>query len=179
MTPAEALSIAEKHVDDGMVIDVDRFRETRHGYFFAVMWEKEPRPGDDHYGLAGGLLGVWVDRRTGEVEELGSGADVDYSLEAFDRDLHRPMDVTVVTVGDRKRAAKALLRLQMTYVIPEFAYGETWRIAKKYTMQDFLRAFDSLPVRFESKGLFCCMEEIEALAKNPDLTVVIEPHVPQ
>jgi hypothetical protein len=179
MTPAEALSIAEQHVDEGRVIDLEAFRESRHGYFFGIMWEKPPRPGDDNYGIAGGLLGIWVDRRTGEVEELGSGADVDYSLEAFDRDLHRPMDVTVVTVGDRKRAAKALLGLHMTYVIPEFAYGETWRIAKEYTVQDFMLAFDSLPVRFEKHVLFCCMEAIESLAKKPDLTVVIEPHVGQ
>ncbi|EMB16089.1 YrhB domain-containing protein [Rhodopirellula europaea] len=173
MTPAEAFALAEKHIEAGMVADADTLRETGFGFYFHVTSEEYLRTGD-MMDMPVGSCGVLVERDTGEVHDLGSAFDLEYWLEAYDRGLHLPMDVIVLSIGDRQRAASALGRLQMSYVIPEVAHGETWTIPKHYNQKDFIRAFDSLPARFEAQRLIFRMHEIDAIAKNPDLTISLE-----
>ena len=124
-----------------------------------------------------GSCGVIVDRNTGEVHNLGSAFGLEYWLEAYDRGLHQPKDVVVVTIGDRQRAASALGRLQMSYVIPEVAHGETWIIPQRYNQKDFIRVFDSLPARFEAQQLIFRMRELDAISENTDLSIVLEPSI--
>ena len=174
MTPQEAFAIVERHIEAGMVADVNSLRETKFGFYYHVTSEAYLRSGD-MMDMPVGSCGVIVDRITGEVHNLGSAFDLDYWLEAYDRGLHQPMDVVVVSIGDRQRAASALGRLQMSYVIPEVAHGEIWRIPQHYNQKDFLRAFDSLPARFEAQQLIFRMHEIDAIAENTDLSILLEP----
>lgn len=174
MTPEEAFSCAEKHIKAGMVADKSTFRETNFGFYFYVASEEYLRT-KDIMKMPIGSHGVLVDRETGEVHWLGSSPDLEYWLEAYDCGLHQALDVVVTSVGDRQRAASALSTLQMSYVIPEIAYGETWKIPKPYKQKDFLRAFDSLPARFESQQLILRMYELDAIAESADLDIVLEP----
>jgi hypothetical protein len=174
MTPEEAFALVEKHIEAGMVADASTRRETNFGFYFNVTSEAYLRTGD-MMDMPVGSCGVLVDRNTGEVHDLGSAYGLEYWLEAYDRGLHRPMDVVVVSIGDRQRAASALGRLQMSYVIPEVAHGETWTIPRHYNQKDFIRAFDSLPARFASQRLIFRMHDIDAIAANPDISIVLEP----
>ena len=174
MTPEEAFALVEKHIEAGMVADASTLRETKFGFYFHVTSEAYLRSGD-MMDMPVGSCGVIVDRNTGEIHELGSAFGLEYWLEAYDCGLHQPMDVVVVSIGDRQRAASALGRLQMSYVIPEVAHGETWTIPRHYNQSDFIRAFDSLPTRFEAQRLIFCMHEIEAIAENTDLSIALEP----
>ena len=175
MTPADAFTLAENHIEAGMVADAKTLRETDFGFYFHVTFEEYLRTGD-MMDMPIGSCGVLVDRETGAVHDLGSAFDLEYWLEAYDRGLHLPMDVIVLSVGDRQRAASALGRLQMSYVVPEVAHGETWTIPNHYNQKDFIRAFDSLPARFEAQGLIFRMHEIDAIAENPDLTITLQRH---
>jgi Immunity protein 35 len=175
MTPSEALLLAEKHVDREMIVLADTIRETEFGFYFNVTSERYLKS-LDIMDLPVGSCGVMVDRKTGEVHDLGSAFGVDYWLEAYDRGLHLPMDVIVTYVGDRQRAASALRRLQMTYVIPEVAYGETWTIPRHFTQKDFVQSFDSLPVRFEAQCLIFRMHDLNCIAKDGDIKITLEPY---
>ncbi|SMP75024.1 Immunity protein 35 [Neorhodopirellula lusitana] len=175
MTPAEALALAEKHAEAGMVVDHTTLRETDFGFYFHVASEAYLRTGD-MMDMPVDSCGVLVDRKTGHVHGLGSAFDLQYWLDAYDRGLHLPTDVIVLTVSDRQRAAFALERLQMSYVIPEVAYGETWTVPRHYNTKDFVRSFDSLPSRFERQNLIFRMHELDAIATNTDLTIALEPH---
>lgn len=176
MTPAEALVLAEKHAESEMVVQADTLRETKFGFYFHVASEKYLRTGD-MMDMPVGSCGVLVDRNTGQVHGLGSAFNLQYWLDAYDRALHLPTDVIVLTVSDRQRAASALGRLQMSYVIPEVAYGETWTVPRHYDQKDFIRSFDSLPTRFERQNLIFRMHDLDAIAANSDLTIALEPHV--
>lgn len=175
MTPKEALRLAANHIEAGMVVNPGTLRETKFGFYFHVTSQEYLRTGDMMH-MPVGSCGVLVNRETAEVHDLGSAFDLEYWLEAYDRGLHLPMDVVVLSIGDRQRAASALGRLQMSYVIPEVAHGETWTIPKHYNQKDFIKSFDLLPARFEAQRLIFRMHEIDAIAENPDLTIALEPH---
>lgn len=173
MTPEEAFTLVKKHNEAGLVADARTLRESKFGFYFHVTTEAYLRTGD-LMDLPVGSCGVIVDRIMGEVHELGSAFGLEYWLEAYDRGLHKPMDVVVVAVGDRQRAAKALCQLHMSYVIPEEAYGETWLIPRFYNQRDFIRSFDSLPARFEGQRLLSRMHDIDVIAQHTDLSIVLE-----
>lgn len=174
MTPEEAFTLVEKHIDVGLVADASTLRETKFGFYFYVTTEAYLRTGNS-MDMPVGSCGVIVDRNTGAVHDLGSAFGLEYWLEAYDRGLHKPIDVVVVAIGDRQRAASALCRLQMSYVIPEVAHGETWIIPRHFNQRDFIRAFDSLPARFEAQRLIFRMHDIDAIAENTDLSIILEP----
>lgn len=177
MTPEEAFALVKKHVDAGMVTDASTLRETTFGFYFHVRSEESVRlssPTGETMNFPAASCDVLVDRDTGEVHYLGSAFDLEYWLEAYDRGLHQPMDVVVISVGDRQRAASALGRLQMSYVIPEVTHGETWTIPQRYNQKDFIRAFNSLPVRFEAQRLIFRMHEIDAITEDMDISIVLE-----
>lgn len=175
MTSEEAFNLAEKHIKTGMVVDVGTLRETKFGFYFHVTSEEYLRTGNI-MDMVVGSYGVLVDRKTGVVHDLGSAYGLEYWLELYGRGLHLPMDVIVLSVGDRQLAASALGRLQMSYVVPELAYGETWTVPRHYNQKDFIRLFDELPVRFEAQRLVFRMHEIDAILNNPNLSIVLEPH---
>jgi hypothetical protein len=83
--------------------------------------------------------------------------------------------LAVTKVWDRQRAADALLRLQMTYVIPKEAYGTTWRVPQSYAISDLRSAFESLPARFANQHLIFRLRDIEAIESSRDITVCFEP----
>ncbi|WP_345689658.1 hypothetical protein [Novipirellula caenicola] len=175
MTPKEAFTVAEMHIEPGFAVERDTLRETAFGFYFHVTTKDYLRTGD-LVDLPVGSCGVLVDRLTGDVHDLGSAFGLEYWLEAYDRGLHLPMDVVVLSVSDRQRAASALMRLQMSYIIPEVAYGETWTIPKHYNQKDFIRSFDSLPARFGAQRLIFRMHDLDAIDENPDVNIELELH---
>ena len=174
MTPSDAFQLAKNHIPSGMVANLDSLRENEFGFYFNVASEEFLRTGDI-IDMPIGSFGVLVDRQTGEVHDLGSAFNLEYWLEAYDRKLHLPNDVIVHSIGDRQRAATALCRLQLTYVVPEVANGVTWNIPKHYNQKDFVRSFESLPTRFEAQQLIFRILEIDAITANTDIEITLEP----
>jgi hypothetical protein len=174
MNIAEARTLAEAHVPDDLVVLKDNSLECAFGFYFAIDSRKHQESGlvED---LLVGTSGLLVDREKGEVHDLGSAFDLDYWFEAYRRHLHIPNTVIVTRVLDRQRAADALCRLQLSYVIPEQEAGVTWRIPRLYNSKDFIKAFDDLPAHFENQNLIFRMQEIENIEAERDLEIVLLP----
>ena len=171
MNAADALRLAHEHIADDMVVLADTVRECEFGFYIATDTRKHQQTGRWEDLPAPGGSGLLVDRTTNEIHELGSAFQVDYWMEAYRRRLHKPITVVVTKVYDRQRAAEALNRLQMTYVIPEEAYGETWVIPQHYGLKQFRKSFDHLPVRFENQNLIFRLREIERIESGQDVVI--------
>lgn len=176
MNVDEALKLAEQHIGCDMVVLADTVSEREFGFHFHTDSKRHQETGrwED---LLCGSCGVLVERATGEVHDLGSAFGIDYWFEAYRRGLHRPLTVVITKVFDRQRAAEALHRLQMTYVIPEEAYGETWVIPQPYTLKDFRKAFDALPARYENQNLIFRLHDIERIESERDVEITLEPYI--
>jgi hypothetical protein len=174
MNIAEAKKLAEAHISEDMVLLDDQSRECEFGFYFATDSRKHQNTGRFE-NLLIGSWGVLVDRETGEVHDLSSAFDLEYWFEAYRRHLHVPNTVVVKKVKDQKRAVDALYRLQMTYVIPEQAHGEIWKIPKQYSPKSIKDAINDLPVCFENQDLIFRLREIETIEAGHDLEIILEP----
>ena len=174
MDAESAYAAAREYVDDGIVVLKDNARECSFGFYFPTDTAAHQESGRIEDMLVGSC-GLLVDRRTGEVHELGSAFGVDYWLQAYERNLHLPQTLTVTKVFDRQRAADGLCRLQMTYVIPEEAHGEVWRIPKHYNSKDFRSAFDALPATFGNQNLIFRLHDIERLESDREVEFTLQP----
>jgi hypothetical protein len=173
MNQIEARKFAEAHVPDSMVLLNEHSAECEFGFFFATDSRAHQETGRFEELLLGSC-GVLVDRLNGNVHPLGSAFPPKYWFEAYRRQLHLPCTVIVTKVSDRQRAAESLLRLQMSFVVPEEAHGTVWRIPQHYGLKDLLRSFEKLPARFENQKLIFRLHEIEKIEKGGDLVMQLE-----
>lgn len=174
MNQAEARRLAEGHVPDDIVVLTEHAAECEFGFYFATdsrAHQKAGRFGD----LLIGSCGVLVDRANGKVHNLGSAFPPKYWFTAYGRHLHLPCAVVVTKVHDQQRAAEALLRLQMSFAVPEETHGTVWRVPKHYGLKDFRKEFAKLPARFENQNLIFRLHEIEKIERGEDLVMQIEP----
>jgi hypothetical protein len=174
MTPEDALELATTHISNEFSVLADTVRECDFGYFFQVTTKRFLET-NNFKDLLLGSCGVLVESATGQVHDLCSAFVPDYWIEAYSRGLHKTMDVVVIQVGNKRRAAEALGWLQLSYIVPENAYGETWVIPKEYSPKDLRKAFDNLPVRFSGQYLIFRLHELQKLEKSPDIRIHLEP----
>lgn len=174
MKQTEARRLAEAHVPDDTVVLTEHSAECEFGFYFATDSRAHQETGRFE-DLLIGSCGVLVDRANGNVHQLGSAFPPEYWFEAYRRHLHLPCTVVVTKVRDRQRAAESLLRLQMSFVVPEEAHGTVWRIPQHYGLKDLLRSFERLPARFENQNLIFRLHDIEKIEKGEDLAMQVEP----
>jgi hypothetical protein len=174
MNQTEARKLAEAHVPHDTVVLSEHSAECEFGFYFATDSRAHQETGRFE-DLLIGSCGVLVDRANGNVHHLGSAFPPEYWFEAYRRHFHLPCTVVVTEVQDQERAAESLLRLQMSFVVPEEAHGTVWRIPKNYGLKDFLRSCEKLPARFENQNLIFRLHEIETIEKGGDLVMQVEP----
>lgn len=174
MNQTEARRLAEAHVPDDIVVLTDHFAECEFGFYFATDSRAHQETGRFE-DLLIGSCGVLVERTNGNVHQLGSAFPLEYWFEAYRRHLHLPCTVVVTKVQDRQCAAESLLRLQLSFVVPEEAHGTVWRIPQRYRLKDLLRSFEKLPARFHNQNLIFRLHEIEKAEKGVDLVMQVEP----
>lgn len=177
MNKTEAKRLAEAHVPADVVVLDDHSEECEFGFFFPTDSRAHQKTGRFE-DLLVGSCGVLVDRTSRSVHELGSAFSPKHWFEAYRRRLHLPCTVIVTKVFDRQRAAESLLRLQMTFVLPEEAHGTIWRIPQHYGIKHVLKLLDSLPARFENQNLILRLHEIQKIESGRDLILRLEPAEP-
>jgi hypothetical protein len=168
-----ALILAQGHLPEGFVLLPEYAQECEFGFYFGVDSLAHQTSGRFE-DIVVGSCGVLVDRETGDVHDLGSSHSPAYWFEAYRRKLHLSATVVVTGVQDRQRAAEALLRLGMSYIIPDEAHGEIWRIPQLYKLKDFKTAFDDLPARFPNQHLIFSLREIERIEIEDDCRLEIQ-----
>ena len=173
MTLSEARSLAEAHVSDELVVLEKFANECTFGFYFAISSRAYEESGKFENMLIGSS-GLLVDRGNGKVHELGSGADLEYWFKAYQRNLHLPQTLIVTKVHDRQRAADALLRLHMSFVIPEEEGGVIWRIPQYFSVKQIRNSLDSLPCQFEGQDFIFRLRDIEAIEADNNLEIELQ-----
>ena len=63
----------------------------------------------------------------------------------------KPYDLSITRIIDRDKTVDLLQNLDLTYVIPEFESGRTWRIPKEYTKRQLELMLEKPPCVFADK----------------------------
>ena len=102
-----------------------------------------------------GGFGILIEKADGRVIHMGcchghSDDDLFAQYEAGVR--FRPYDLSITSVRNLRRTVDQLLKLQLTYVIPEIACGVTWRIPERYSRQQSEQKLKSIPCVFANEA---------------------------
>jgi hypothetical protein len=63
-------------------------------------------------------------------------------------------DLVITKVKNIQKTIDLLLKLGISYVVPEEAYGTEWRIPQRYEQLELKRKLAQIPVRFNVGNLY-------------------------
>ncbi len=156
LTCDEAKVIAQLELREGQAIAYAFVRELYSGWYF---------PFGCPVGAAsvGGLLGVIVNKLTGKVFELGSGASIERDLVFYDRGYQFcSYDLVILEVRNREATLDALEQLRFSKVEPKYEHGTVWRIPRRLSRKDLAQQIDKLPCVFGPVSLYMVEEILES-----------------
>lgn len=143
-----ARRIAEGTLTSEFVLDEERVRETREGWYFPY------RPVVDLREVPIGATGVIVNKHTGKVRILGSGSEVLHSLDLYDRGYQFDRyDLVILEISNARETLDVLFQLWLTLVEPFYEHGTVWRIPRELTRAEIKERISRLPCVFANQSL--------------------------
>jgi hypothetical protein len=123
--------------------------EKPYGWYFMYQSKEYLRTGDRRYALIGSG-GFIVEKENGRIYTFGSAYSLERNFAAYEYGLkYERYDLTISAVKDMERALDLLLKLNLQFVVPEFAHGRRWRIPQPYRRDQLREKLRDLPVTFE------------------------------
>jgi hypothetical protein len=148
-----ALKAAESNAAPGVIVERAEARELRDGWFFPYVPVGEPLCGS---------TGVIVNKRTGQVLQLGSAYPVERDIEAYNEGFQfESYDVVVTEITDLGRALDVLEQLGLSVVTPQEDHGVTWRIPRLLNRSELARQLRTLPCTFPDVRLYFRVEALQ------------------
>ena len=148
-------------------VSTDNARECDFGFYFPLALKSGEI-------LAPGVIGVFLDKNSKGIHYVGSGRSIDYSLEAYSRELHKPQNLSVTEVSDINQACKILQSLQLTYVKEEIVSADLYRVQDFYRNRQIRSKLQNLPALFEEVYLFHRLEELKNAEEDESLKFKLE-----
>lgn len=144
-----AKQIAIKHIGSDCGLIEEAIIEKPYGWYFCYQSKAYLETGDSSHIILGNRA-FFVEREGGRILILGF---LDYRTETWFANYEKGFkyelyDLTVLNVRDRETTVQLLHRLNMQYVVPEWAYGTEWRIPKQYTVGEIKHLLKKLPYTF-------------------------------
>jgi hypothetical protein len=162
ITFEQAKQIAVEKIGTSCAILESKIIEKPYGWYF-IYQSKCYIETQDFRDMLVGSAGFIVESDTGKIFEFCSAYPLDDQFSAYELGLkYDYYDLTVQEVYIRQQAIELLLKLNMSYVLPEEAHGEIWTIPKPYTHKQISEMLQSLPCTF-SKQRFRSLETAKLL----------------
>ncbi|MBD2233098.1 YrhB domain-containing protein [Phormidium tenue] len=165
ITFEEAKQIALNKIGSDCALFEDATIEKPYGWYFYYQSKAYFASGDWDDGLIGNN-GFFVEREDGRVLEFGSGYGLERDFAAYEAGFKSHFhDLTIISVSDKKQTIRLLHKLDMIYVIPEYAHGAVWKIPQKFTKSQIRSLMSSFPRTFYAQDFYPKIEvfaEIDA-----------------
>ena len=125
-----------------------------------------------------GPRGVLVEKSTARLISFSSAFATETSLAVYEAGYldHPDFDIVVKEVADIEAAATLLRLLNITYVKPEFAHGETWRIPTPYSIDRLLEMLRTLPCRFNLGSVYLKWKSLELVRQSRAIEFELTPN---
>ena len=144
----QAKQIAIQHIGPECELVEECTVERSYGWYFAYETKQWLRTRQWRYRLIGSG-GFIVEREDGRVYTFGSAFPLERNFAASEYGLrYNVYDLTVRRIFDFEKTVDLLMTLGLTYVIPETAYGRTWRIPQDYHRAELSTLLRNLPHTF-------------------------------
>jgi len=177
ITREQAVELLRSQLPDALDIDETQFVEREYGWVFFPQSKDFLRGGDlKAFMISEGC--TLVERATGRRIHFRSGFSVEESLRIYELGYltYENWDIEITSVVDMKRSVDLLLTLDLTFVVPEEAYGEVWRIPQEYTGAQIRARLGTLPTQFNVGSLYSRWEILESFKSQDAFTYQLLPN---
>ncbi|MHC4953286.1 MAG: hypothetical protein ACYTGZ_05300 [Planctomycetota bacterium] len=173
----EARRAVDEHIGPHLVIRDELSQETRFGWVFRVTTRRCAESGDIK-DVPLGLCMYLVEGESGRILEIASCFTIEQYLAIYEAGLHfDSYDLTISDVRDMYLTVELLRRLPLTFVIPEKAHGDVWRIPNAYSRLQLQLMLKDLPCVFRDQRLKGAVETFGLLDKLACCTYQLSEHV--
>jgi len=163
ITFEQAKKIALERIGPDCALIESSIIEKPYGWYFNFQSKKFIATQDHRYALVGSG-GLIVERRDGRVFMFPSAYSREENLRKYEAGFrYGSYDLVIVEVSDHERTTDLLLKLRMTYVVPEEAHGTTWRIPTQFTRSMISRRLRSLPCTFRNQEFYFVTDVFEEI----------------
>ena len=144
----KAIEIVRQNLAEGLAVMLDATIELEHGWLVFCQTSEFVETGDEM--KAGFGIGYWlVEKESGRRYHLDPGVPVELNLKIYELGYleYENWDIIITGIRNMDETIGSLMRLRPQIVIPEEAYGTTWRIPRPYTATEIAVLLASLPCR--------------------------------
>ena len=159
----QARQIALDYIGPNCGLVGEAILEKPYGWYFADQSKAYLKSGDFRDMLFGSS-GFIVEREDGRVFRFGSSYPSDVWLANYERGFkYHFYNLHITSIFDVEETVSLLYKLDMRYVVPEFAYGEEWKIPQRYTKEQIREAIQQLPGIFENQAFWHRTDVLDAI----------------
>ncbi len=164
LTKDDAVRLVRASLPENMDLDESHIVEREYGWVLFPQSKQWLRTRDSRDMLVGSG-GVLVEQTSGRMFHFGSVYRLEDNLKIYELGYmkHESWDLVIKEVRDERSTVEAILRLKPTYVVPEEAYGEVWRIPQNYKPKQLKQKLRVLPARFKLGSAYSRWRELEGL----------------
>jgi hypothetical protein len=164
LTKDDAVRLVRASLPENMDLDESHIVEREYGWVLFPQSKEWLRTRDPRDALIGNEC-VLVEQTSGRMFHLGPAYRLEDNLQIYELGYmqHESWDLVIKKVTDERSTIEAILRLKPTYVVPEEAYGEVWRIPQKYNPMQLKQKLRVLPARFKLGSARSRWRELEGL----------------
>ncbi len=175
ITKTEAIELIKEDLNDEMVVMLDSIIEKDYGWVIFSQSKKYIETGDILY-MAVESGGVLVEKSMGRKIEFGSAYSTDKNLQIYEKGYFEfdSWDIKISRVNDMQRTIEFLRNLDVSYVLPEEAHGEVWRVPKEYSHKQLKSALSKLPARFKIGSIYFKYDALESFKSQKDFIYSLE-----
>jgi hypothetical protein len=150
-----AKKIAIAHIGEWILIEKNTI-EKPYGWCFNSLPQSAIDEG--RCTFTSGPARFLVERENGRIIRFGSANSYQTWLKFYERGYfdRSTYILTILQIDDLSTTIKALLELNMSFVIPEIACGVEWHISQKYTAEVLQKLLSNLPCHFEGHKFWEC-----------------------
>ena len=139
-------------LDEDMDILTESTIEKDYGWLIFADSKEFIRTGDFSTSKVGSG-GTLVERNSGNHISFGSVYSPEENLKIYEKGYlkYESWDIQITKVRDLRDTIDSLLKLRLSYVIPEEENGTIWRIPKEYRHKELKRKLAKLPATLSRK----------------------------
>ena len=175
ITKEQAVELVRSDLEEEMDIMLDSIIENDYGWLIFCQSKEYIETGNTE-DMAVGSGGTLIEKKSGRKVQFGSAYSTEQNLEIYEKGYlkYENWDIVITKVNDLKRTIEYIDKLGISYVVPEEAHGEVWKIPKQYTYEQFESKLETLPVRFNLGSVYFQYQHLESFKKQKDFIYQLE-----
>lgn len=177
LTKQEAINIIRENLAQNLDILEDEIIDKPYGWLIFTQTKEFIRTQNWRYKRIGSG-GTLVAKETGRCIYFGSAYSTETNLKIYELGYlqYDQWDIEIIQVENIQKTISLLQNLKICYVIPEEAYGKSWRVPQYYTSEQIKKKLIQLPVKFTIGNCYFKWEVLEKIKQDKAFDYILSEH---